>query len=195
MAADPVTGFEPVDLSTVDEGVATILDEARRDMGAPEVPDSLRLLAVSPGSLRVFWGILQSLHANLTLPQSLMAMISYACAEHRNCRYCSASNELVCRNFGIDERTLERLASDPSGISPARVQAIITFALKVALDPQGLVLEDYDAVRRQGVSDEELVEVAMYASMTTFFDTFADALKLPVEPEVQEALERFRGAA
>ncbi|NJN55975.1 MAG: hypothetical protein HC804_15230 [Anaerolineae bacterium] len=63
-------------------------------------------------------------------------------------------------------------------MNPHRIRVIIEFALKCALTPQSLEAEDYDRVRDQGVSDEELVEIIFIASFANMTDTLADALKL-----------------
>ena len=115
-------------------------------------------------------------------------MILYAIAERNNCRYCSASHELSCRTLGIDEETLHRLVNDLPHLSPERIRATIQFALKVAGSPKALVREDYDALRAQGVSEAELVEIIHLAAMASSGDTLADALKIEVDPAVSEAL-------
>ena len=48
--------------------------------------------------------------------------------------------------------------------------------------------EDYDALRAQGVSEEELVEIIHLAAMASSGDKLADALKIEVDPAVSEAL-------
>jgi alkylhydroperoxidase family enzyme len=52
------------------------------------------------------------------------------------------------------------------------------------------VAEDYERVREQGVTDEELVEIIMVAARGKYLDTLADALKIKVESMVSEALGR-----
>jgi uncharacterized peroxidase-related enzyme len=115
-------------------------------------------------------------------------MISYCIPTAKECTYCAANGELFCRTLGIDEETLKMLAQDLGNISPKRVQAIIQFALKCALDPQQLAAEDYDRVRDQGVSDEEIVEIIFIAAIANFSDTLADALKIEVDEMVSQVL-------
>jgi alkylhydroperoxidase family enzyme len=55
------------------------------------------------------------------------------------------------------------------------------------------VEEDYEAVREQGVTDEEIVELIVIAAVANFSDTMADALKLEVDESVAQALgQRIR---
>jgi uncharacterized peroxidase-related enzyme len=170
--------------------VARIYAEIKRDLQIPVVPNYAKALAISPASLAIYWDLQRSFYQHTTLPESLTSMILFTIAETGNCQYCSASNELACRTLGVDEETLRALIEDLSDVSPQRLQAIIEFALKVSQNPQGLVAEDYERVREQGVTDEELVEIALVAAIGKLNDTLADALKVEVDPMVAEALGR-----
>lgn len=170
--------------------VAQIYAEAKRELQLPIVPNMMKALATSPAALAIYWGSVRSFYQHTTLPQSLTSMILYTIAETSNCEYCSAGNELTCRTLGVDEETLSALVKDLGNVSPQRIAAIIEFALKVSHDPQGLVAEDYDQVREQGITDEELVEIILIAAIGNYADTLADALKIEVESLVSEGLGR-----
>jgi uncharacterized peroxidase-related enzyme len=154
----------------------------------PYVPNLGKAMASSPPMLGATTEMYRAFYQNVTLPQALVAMISYCIPTAKNCKYCSANGELHCRSLGIDEETLEKLAKDLGNVNPKRIQTIIQFALKCALDPQALVTEDYERVRDQGVSDEELLEIIMTAAVANFSDTLADCLKIEVDEMVVQAL-------
>src|SRR5215218_534882 len=139
--------------------VAALYEEIKREMMVPEVPNLFKALGASPAALAISWAWFGALYRHSTLPQSLLAMILYAIAEQNHCQYCSASHELSCRTLGIDEETLRTLINDLPHLTPERIRATIQFALKIARSSKSLVREDYDAVRAQGVSEEELVEL------------------------------------
>ena len=84
----------------------------------------------------------------------------FAIARQNECQYCSASHELSCRTLGIDEATLHTLVNDLPQLTPERIRTTIQFALRVARSPKSLVRADYDHVRAQGVTDEEIEAVA-----------------------------------
>ena len=94
--------------------------------------------------------------------------------------------------MGVDEETLSALVKNLNEVNPARVRAIIEFAVKVSQRPQELVFEDYDRVRAQGLTDAELVEIILIAAIGNLNDTIADALKVQVETSVTEALTQSR---
>jgi uncharacterized peroxidase-related enzyme len=170
--------------------VARIYAEVKREIQIPFVPNAIKTLAVSPAALAIHWDFYRSFLEHTTMPQSLTAMILFTIAKTGNCEYCSASNELVCRTLGIDEETLTRLVEDLGNVSPQRIRVIIEFALKASLHPQSLVAADYERVREQGVTDEELTEIILIAAVGKYLDTLADALKIEVDSMVAEALGR-----
>lgn len=170
--------------------VAHIYAEIKRDMQLPVVPNIMKALAVSPAALAIYWDFNRSFYKYTTLPESLTSMILYTIAESGKCEYCSAVHELTCRTLGIDEETLSRLVEDLGNVSPQRIRVIIEFALKASHAPKSLVAEDYERVREQGVTEEELVEIILIAAIGKYSDTLADALKIEVDSLVAEALGR-----
>jgi uncharacterized peroxidase-related enzyme len=184
------SGLPTIEEEEATGDVARIYAEIKRDLQLPVAPNYAKALAVSPAALAIYWDFQRSFYQHTTLPESLTSMIFFTIAETGNCQYCSAANELTCRTLGVEEETLHALVEDLGAVSPQRLQAIIEFALKVSRDPQGLVAEDYERVREQGVTDEELVEIILIAAIGKYNDTLADALKVEVEPMVSEALGR-----
>lgn len=183
------------DLPLIDEEhavgqVAQIYAEIKRDMQVPVVPNMMKALAVSQAALATHWDFSRSFYRHTTLPESLTSMILYAIAETGNCTYCSAAHELTCRTLGIDERTLRAVVEDLGNVSPERIRAIIEFALKASHDPQSLVADDYERLRAMGVTEAEIVEIIYVAAIGKYVDTLADALKIPVDALVAEALGR-----
>jgi uncharacterized peroxidase-related enzyme len=168
--------------------VAELYDEIKSVLQSPFVPNIMKAIAVSAPALKIYWLLFKNATAYLTLPESLVSMISYTVAQNNNCRYCSTNYELSCRVLGIDEQTLAALVEDLGNVTPERVRAIIEFAVMVARHPQGLVAADYDALRQYGITDAEIVEIILIAAATSFGNIISDALKVPVEQEVISAL-------
>ena len=67
--------------------------------------------------------------------------------------------------------------------------ALISFAEKVALDAHKITQEDIDSLRRQGFSDEEILDVALTAAARSFFSKVLDAVG--AEPDAKyQGLEK-----
>jgi uncharacterized peroxidase-related enzyme len=186
----PESNLQPVEEKGATEIAAQVYADVKRDLQFPYVPNMMKTLAISPAALTGAWGLYRGFLLNTTLPRALTAMILFTVAESRDCEYCSAGNEFACRNLGVDEAMLTALAQDLDSVSPERIRDVIAFALRVAHDPQGLVEADYERLRAHGITDEELVEIALNAAMATFFDILADSLKVEVDPMVAQGLGR-----
>ncbi len=170
--------------------VAKIYDEIKRELQFPIVPNFYTALSSSPSGLKMMYQFNQTIQENRTLPQSLVAMINYIIATKSYCEYCSSAFEMNCRTLGIDEDVLDMLINDLENVNPIRIKVIIEFALKAAKYPQELSLEDYDKVREQGVTDEEIIEIILISAITVLSDIVADALKIEVDPAIFDAIGR-----
>ena len=186
----PISSLPIIEPEDADPEIAQKFVEVQQEVALPVVPNWAKALAVSPGVLTIYMEMLRAVNRNISLPQSLVPMILYSVANARNCTYCMAGNELFCRTLGVDEETLERVAKNLGDVSPKRLQAIIRFALQCAFNPQGLTAADYEQVREQGVSDDELAQIIFLAALGNFNDTIADSFKIEVEPVVLEGLGR-----
>ena len=180
-------------LMLVDEQVATgevsdLFDEIRREIGTPYVGPAYRVMALSPATLASGWIMYRDFLQRATLPPSLLYMIHYAISSARNCQYCSTNFKFACRSVGVDEEMLVALVNNLDAVNPRRAQEIIKFAVKCALNPQSLVEADYDRMRDQGISDEELVEIIGWAAVAMFNDTISDSVKLG-DPTTQQFIE------
>ena len=186
------SGLALVEEDEVTGEVAEAFAEVKRTLQIPFVPNWMRVLANSPAAFKIYWAFLQASLKYASLPESLQSIILYAIAERRNCEYCSAWNELSCRTLGIDEETLAAVVEDLGNVSPERLQAILQFAIKASLHPQELSAADYQRLREEGVSEEEIVEIVFLAAVASMNDTLADALKIDVDLPVAERLAQSR---
>jgi alkylhydroperoxidase family enzyme len=185
-----ISGFPVIEPEEADPELALLYAEAQQETGLPFVPNWAKIGSVSPECLDLYLTIFKAFNQKITLPQSLVPMILYSIANARSCTYCTASNEMFCRTLGVDDDTLEKVANDLGSVSPASLQAIIQFALQCAFDSQGLTAVDYERVREQGISDDEIAQIIFLAALANFNDTLADSFKMEVEPGVLDALGR-----
>ncbi len=162
--------------------VAPIYEEIQRELGIPFVPNIDKALAGK-------WQLFRHVFLGTSLPTSLAAMILYTVAAANKCVYCGSIHKVTCRTVGVDEETLAALDSNLAGLSPRRVQAIVSFAKKCATDRHSLGDADYEKLREQGISDEEIVEIVSLAALGNYLDTIADSLKLEVDEAIAQALQ------
>jgi uncharacterized peroxidase-related enzyme len=168
--------------------VAQSFDDIKRVMEIPFIPNIHKTVANSPTALAGTWDALRNIFLQTSLPMSLASMILFSIAAAKKCQYCSAVHQVTCKTLGVEEETLAALDSNLEALAPQRVQAIVKFAQKCALDPQSLQEADYEAVREQGIGDQELMEIIALAALGNFLDTLADGMKVEVDSVFKEAL-------
>ena len=170
--------------------VAEIYEEIMRDLSIPFVPNIDKTLAIAPNTLKGEWEVLRNVFLNTSLPTSLAAMIMFSVSAANKCGYCSPMMKVTCMTLGVDEETLESLDNDLESLSPMRVQVIVKFAKKCAMDRASLGDQDFEELRQQGISDAEIMEVISLAALTNYLNTIADSLKVDVEDAILAALEQ-----
>jgi uncharacterized peroxidase-related enzyme len=180
--------LDPIEETHASGEIADIYGEIQRALGTPFVPNLDKILANAPNTLRGLWAALDEIFLKSSLPASLSAMILYSVSAANNCQYCAPVFKATCMSAGIDAETLAALDRDLDGLSPARVQAIIKFALKCARDRGHLGDADYEAIRAQGVTEEEILEIIALAGLANFLNTFSDSLKLELDDPIAQML-------
>jgi alkylhydroperoxidase family enzyme len=184
----PVSKIPLVEEETASGEVAEVFGKIRRNMGTPSVSITDMVAANSPAILDIWVDLFQSFMERTILPQPLVYMIHYTISTTKQCACCSVNFKHACQSVGIDEVLLDALIHDLDAVSPKRTGDIIHFAVNCALNPLSLVEADYDNLRNQGVTDQELVEISFLASMAVLNDTWAESLRLG-DPTNQELIE------
>lgn len=184
----PISKLPVMDEDAAAGEIAETFDEIRRFLGVPSVGFMNLTAANSPATLISGTRLFIDFFERATLPPPLIFMIHYAISSAKNCTCCSAGFKVACRSVGVDEEMLEALVTNLDAVNPQRVREIIKFAVNCALYPQGLTEADYDRVREQGVSEEELLEIISWAALAMYNDTLADAMKMD-DPARQQVLE------
>ncbi|MFQ5973858.1 MAG: hypothetical protein ACE5Q3_16145 [Alphaproteobacteria bacterium] len=168
--------------------VARLFDDIKEKEQIPFVPNIWRGVAGSPELLEGFWKAYLSTKT-ISLPAALTSMIGYSISAANRCTYCNTIYKVSCSMHGVDDEAMAALQADLTTLTPQRVQEIVRFATKCGMEPESLTKADYDRVRDQGLSDQEIVEVIVYAAWCTFADRIADALKIEVDPFIKQAAE------
>lgn len=83
----------------------------------------------------------------------------------------------MLRRNGVSDEQLEAIARDhrTAGLPAAEV-AMMDFAQAVTLRAHAIRREDVDALRAQGFSDAEILDIALAAAARNFFSKVLDAV-------------------
>lgn len=106
----------------------------------------------------------------------------------------------MLRKNGIDAEQLEAIIKDyhHAGLTPQEV-GVMEFAEKLTLHAYTIQSKDVQKLRDLGLSDEEILDVAMASAMRNFYSKITDTLGvepddeyLALEPNVRKSMQKGR---
>jgi uncharacterized peroxidase-related enzyme len=115
------------------------------------------------------------------MSEVLKEMIFVAISAATECAYCEAAHLAFCRILTVDPETSTNLVHTIDALKPPRTRDIVRLAVKAGTEPKSLVKADYDLLRGNGLSDEEIIEIVAMSAFARYAITVADALKLDVD--------------
>ncbi|QNP58252.1 carboxymuconolactone decarboxylase family protein [Paenacidovorax monticola] len=153
-----------------------LLDDIHQAFGA--TPAMFRAVANSPAALRSMWGAFGALGGGV-IGARLGEQIAVAVANRNACAYCLAAHTALGQKAGL---SAEALAEAQQGRSDdPRTAAALRFALKL-VDARGQVDDaDLQALRAQGFTDEEIMEILAHVALNLFTNYVNVAFDVPVD--------------
>jgi uncharacterized peroxidase-related enzyme len=146
-----------------------------------KVPNFFQTLANSTSVLQGTWSVYRDVSTRGAVPETLKEMIFVAISAATECAYCEAAHLAFCRILKVDAETCENLVRNIDALKPPRTRDIVRFAVKAGTEPKSLVKGDYDILRGNGLSDEEIIEIVAMSAFARYAITVAEALKLDVD--------------
>lgn len=165
-----------IDRADASPEAAVLLGEIQGAFGA--TPAMFRAVANSPAALRSMWGSFGALGGG-ALPALVGEQIAVAVADRNRCEYCLAAHTALGRKAGASADTMAAAQSGQS--DDPKTAAILAFALALVDDRGAVAPGDVEALREQGVTDEELVEVIAHVALNLFTNYVNVALGTPVD--------------
>ena len=184
--------IETISEEQVSGPAAELYEGDRQDKGY--VSNYTRLFAYRPEVYEAWSELNGSIKRAMGLRRYELATL--AAARTLKSSYCSLAHGKVLRDkhLGADDLVavmVDRTSSD----LPAEEVAIMDFAEKVAGDATAITAEDIDGLRRHGLSEAEILDVALAAGARSFFSKVLDAMGtnpdsayLEMEPELRRLL-------
>ncbi|WP_213736261.1 hypothetical protein [Bradyrhizobium sp. dw_411] len=147
--------------------IAEIFEDIRRVKGPNFLTPTWGFFALDIDLLRHWWGLTKRLQmAKGALDKPLLNSISLVCAAEVDCPRCINNHQThLIEHFGMTEAdVVEVLNFEKSTKVDAKTKAVLRFARKVAF-AEGTTEEDFQELRRHGVSDVGVVEIVSMAMM------------------------------
>jgi uncharacterized peroxidase-related enzyme len=177
-----MTNVPPLLPENAPDDVNRIYEDFYRRMLFPSPPNFIMTLGHSATAARGTWDLVRNVLVSGEIPRWTKEMMFVAISRDRQCRYCAAAHLACCRMLGVNPDTLESLVNDIDAIPDARLRDMIRFAVKCSHDPQGLTQDDYETLRRHGLTQSEIVEIIAMSALAVYANIVADATAMEDDP-------------
>ena len=144
------------------------------------VPNVLKAYAFSPVKLQAF----ADLYNDLMLGDSALSklereMIGVVVSSVNHCHYCLVAHGAAVRKLSRDPELGEVLAANyrAADLSP-RHKAMLDFAWKLTVSPEGIEEPDRGALRTHGFADRDIWDIAAVAAFFNMTNRMASAVDM-----------------
>lgn len=142
------------------------------------VPNMFRLIGTSPTALEGYLGLNGAL-AKGELDAQTRGRIALVVAEQNRCDYCLAAHTVLGRNVHLDEA--EMSANRSGGSSDPKAEAALRFAVALVRERGHVSKTNFEAVRRAGYSDAQIVEIVLHVALNTLTNYVNTALETDID--------------
>ena len=178
MTTPPISRFPVPDLNSLPDDIQAMILAVQEKAGF--VPNVFLAMAHRPDELRAFFAyhdVLMEKEGGLTKAEREMIVVATSAAN--GCLYCVMAHGAVLRIRAKNPLLADQVAVNhrKADITP-RQMAMLDFALKVALESAAVTDGDYDTLRGQGFSDDDIWEIAAITAFFAMSNRLANALSI-----------------
>ena len=143
-----------------------------------------------PGVYAAWRGLVTSITENMDLRRYELA--TFAAAQRLRSTYCSIMHGNVLRDQ-VGEDILA-IVNDREGTLDAVDLAVMDFSERVVVDATSITQDDLQRLRDLGLTDAEIMDVALAAAARCFFSKTLDALCVQADAQFQELAQELKAA-
>lgn len=176
--SEPISRYPVPDIGDLPDDLRAVILEVQEKTGF--VPNVFLALAHRPDELRAFLAYHEALMERESgLTKAEREMIVVATSGSNNCLYCVVAHGAILRIRSKQPMLSDQLATNhrKADISP-RQKSMLDFALKVAQRSHEIEEGDFEALRAQGFSDEDIWDIAGVASFFAMSNRMANFLSM-----------------
>jgi uncharacterized peroxidase-related enzyme len=114
-------------------------------------------------------------------------LITLAASRAIGCEYCMLAHGAVLHKNGFTAQQVIAILEDyhNAGLSQVEVH-MMDYATKISTDSSSITQADIDLLRQDGLSDQQITDVALAAVVRNFFSRFFDALGTAPDVDLQQ---------
>lgn len=178
--------IETPDESTLGDDAATWYERQRSAWGY--LPNYAPAFATRPDVAEAWNTLNGTIRGHMDRRRYELATIAAARAYRST--YCVAAHSKFLRDECGDEDTMRAVAADPSGASlDATDRAVVDFATNVAQDAASITAAEVQGLRDHGLTEAEIVDIALAAAARGFFTKVLDALGVQADAQLGETFD------
>ena len=174
-------------IKTIDEDKATdYLKTYYKKFGDPfeGVDNVLKVHSLNPHSLKFHYDLYKHLmtgKSNLSRMQREMIAIVVSAANQ--CEYCLRHHKKSLHQLTKNPFLIGAVEGDFTEADvPEKDIAMMTYAKKLTIDPNGVEKSDIDALRETGFKDVDILDIAQITAYYNFVTRMANGLGVEIEP-------------
>jgi uncharacterized peroxidase-related enzyme len=170
--------------------VKSIYDETMKEMGIPFVLNWFKCQGNNATLLRGNWEKLRATMLRGNVPFLLKQLIIHNISNQKGCAYCAHAHGVIANSLGdallgdSNKKITENLESE---LIPSSYRTAIKIITKCALEPGATTDADFEALKEEGFSAEEIQELMALADLTNMINTIADITGIKIDNELMEA--------
>ncbi len=181
--------FKIVEYSQAPAETKKVYDETMQQMGIPFVLNWFKCQGNNPVLLRGNWEKLKSSLLEGKVPFILKQLIIYNISQKKGCQYCAHAHGLMADSLSktlSDEEGFKVTEHMESDHIPSSYKSAIRITTQAALHPANTTDEDFEELREEGFSEEEIQELMGLADLTNMLNTLADISGIKIDNELME---------
>ena len=171
----PISRFPVVELATLPDDLREYVETIAAKTGF--VPNVFLALAHRPEELRAFIGMHDALMMkdSPALSKADREMIVVATSAANDCLYCVVAHGAVLRIRRRDELIADQVATNyrKANLTGCEV-AMLDFAVKVATDSAAVSDADFEALRSEGFTDDDIWDIGSIAALFAYSNRMAN---------------------
>lgn len=143
--------------------------------GLGYVPNYAKLFSHRPAVMAAWGSLLGSIKANMDARR--YELVTLAAARAMRSSYCMLAHGKILREQFFDAAQLAAMAEDFNAANLAPVDvAIMAYAEHIVRDASSVTADEVDQLRRHGLTDAEIFDIAAATAARCFFSKLLDAL-------------------
>ncbi len=175
---DPISRFPVPTLADMPDDLRARIEQVQEKAGF--VPNVFLALAHRPEEFRAFFAYHDALMERAGgLTKAEREMIVVATSAANRCLYCVVAHGAILRIRAKDPLLADEVATNyaKAAITP-RQKAMLDFAVKLALDPGSVGAAEHAALVEEGLSEDEIWDVASITGLFALSNRLASAADL-----------------